>query len=74
MEQILSEAPFYLERRDITEAEALIASHGVSAPEEARERARNSRIIGNHIAFCRWRQIERYIALTLLEEPFGTVH
>ena len=68
------QAPFHLDRKDISEAETLIAAHGIMAAEEARQRARDSRNLGNHIDFCRWRQIERFIALTFLEEPIGTVH
>lgn len=68
------QSPFHMKRIDVSEAETLIANHGIMAAEEARQRARASRDIGNHIDFCRWRQIERYIALTFLEEPIGTVH
>lgn len=68
------QTPFHLDKKDIGEAETLIADHGLMAAQEAREKARKSRNLGNHIDFCRWREIERYITLTFVEEPIGTIH
>lgn len=64
----------YVERRDVANAEALIAEFGQAAGLEAAERARASRDIGNHIHYCRWRQIERLIILLSVEASLGTIH
>lgn len=54
---------FYLpDAAALRDAEQLIASLGGDAENEANARAARSRDIGNHIAFCRWRQIGRLIA------------
>lgn len=66
--------PLYVERRDVANAEALIAEFGQAAGLEAAERARASRDIGNHIHYCRWRQIERLIILLSVEASLGTIH
>ena len=52
----------------------MIETFGESASGEAAARAGRSRDLGNHIHFCRWRQIERLIGLLSLEEAFDTVH
>ena len=36
--------------------------------------ADRSRDLGNHIHFCRWRQIERLIVLMSVGRAVGTVH
>ncbi len=64
----------HLGRTDVVEAEGLISRFGITAGIEAAERAEASRNIGNHIEFCRWRQIERLIILLSTEDSFGTVH
>jgi len=61
-------------RDDVTDALALIAVFGGAAAFEAQARAERSRDIGNHIHFCRWRQIERLIALLAAERATGAVH
>lgn len=66
--------PLYVERRDVANAEALMAEFGQAAGLEAAERARASRDIGNHIHYCRWRQIERLIILLSVETTLGTIH
>ncbi len=54
---------FYLpDAAALRDAEQLIANMGGDAENEANARAARSRDIGNHIAFCRWRQIGRLIA------------
>ena len=58
----------------VADAAALIASFGDSAALEAATRASRSRDIGNHLHFCRWRQVERLIELLASDEPVGTVH
>jgi hypothetical protein len=66
--------PLYLEPRDVQEAEILMANYGKAAGLEAAERAEASRNVGNHINFCRWRQIERLVILLSLETSLGTLH
>lgn len=58
----------------VTDAAELIAVFGESAGIEASLRAGRSRDIGNHIHFCRWRQVERLIELLASHEVAGTVH
>jgi hypothetical protein len=66
--------PLYVETRDVVEAEALIGLFGKQAGCEAAERAEASRNIGNHLQFCRWRQIERLIVMLSVEVTLGTIH
>ncbi|MEE9433825.1 MAG: hypothetical protein V3V15_06270 [Sphingorhabdus sp.] len=66
--------PVYVQNHDVTEAEALISQYGNEAGLEAAERAKASRNIGNHIQFCRWRQIERLIIMLSLQATLGTIH
>ncbi len=66
--------PLYVEPRDVTEAEALIDQFGEAAGLEAADRAEASRNVGNHLNFCRWRQIERLIIMLSVETTLGTVH
>lgn len=55
---------FYLaDRSAVADAFALMREHGDQAAGEARLKAHASRGIGNHIHFCRWRQVARLIAL-----------
>ena len=66
--------PLYVNARDVQDAQALIARFGESAGLEAAERAEASRNVGNHIHFCRWRQIERLVTVLNIEAIAGTVH
>ncbi len=66
--------PVYLQNRDVAEAEALMAQYGKAAGNEAASRADASRDLGNHISFCRWRQIERLISMLSLKATLGTIH
>ena len=66
--------PLYVEPRDVTEAERLISLYGSEAGLEAAERAETSRNRGNHLQFCRWRQIERLVIMLSLETSIGTIH
>jgi hypothetical protein len=66
--------PLYVEPRDVTEAQALIDQFGIAAGLEAADRAEASRNVGNHINFCRWRQIERLIVMLSVETTIGTIH
>jgi len=66
--------PLYVNRTDVTEAEALMSAFGQEAGLEAAERAERSRNRGNHIHFARWRQIERLILMLSVETTLGTIH
>ena len=66
--------PYVASRDDVTDALALMAVFGLDAGFEAQARAARSRDLGNHIHFCRWRQIERLILLLSAENAFGAVH
>lgn len=59
---------------DVATAAEMIETFGESASGEAAARAGRSRDLGNHIHFCRWRQIERLIDLLSCNEAAGTVH
>lgn len=66
--------PLFVEPRDVSEAQLLMAHYGDSAGLEASERAEASRNIGNHLAYCRWRQIERLVIMLSLQSSIGTIH
>ncbi len=66
--------PLYVENRDVVEAKILMECYGRAAGLEASERAEASRNIGNHLQFCRWRQIERLIIMLSVEAALGTIH
>ena len=66
--------PLYVEPRDVVEAETLMDRFGQAAGLEAADRAQASRNIGNHLHYCRWRQIERLIIMLSVETTLGTVH
>ena len=66
--------PLYVEPRDVVEAETLIDRFGKSAGLAAADRAEASRNIGNHLHYCRWRQIERLIIMLSVETTLGTIH
>lgn len=68
------QAPLFLRRDDVIEAQLLIRSFGTQAGPEAAVRAESSRNIGNALQFCRWRQIERLILILLTSNVGGTVH
>ncbi len=65
---------YLADRASIDQAQELIAIFGDDAGFEASARADKSRDQGNHIHFCRWRQIERLIVLMAVERAVGTVH
>lgn len=66
--------PYLTARADVADAADLFARLGEAAPAEAATRAARARDIGNHIHFCRWRQIERLLLLFVADEAVGTVH
>ena len=65
---------FLADRSSVQSAEELIAVYGDTAGSEAAARADRSRDLGNHVHFCRWRQIERLIVLMSARRAVGTVH
>lgn len=67
-------APYLADRAEVFDALSLIETFGDEAGFEAASRADRSRSIGNHIHFCRWRQIERLIVLLDAPRPIGAVH
>ena len=66
--------PFVTDRASASQAAELIRRFGEAAGSEAAARADRSRDLGNHIHFCRWRQIERLIVLLSVGHAAGTVH
>jgi hypothetical protein len=66
--------PYLADRAHVTDAAELIALFGDDAGFEAAARADRYRDLGNHINFCRWRQIERLIVLMSVRRAVGTVH
>jgi len=70
----MSYLPYLADRHEVTDAAELIRTFGDDAGYEAASRADRSRDIGNHLHFCRWRQIERLIVLMSVNRAIGTVH
>ena len=66
--------PYLADRREVADAAQLISAYGDNAGCEAAARADHYRNIGNHLHFCRWRQIERLIVLLSISRAVGTVH
>lgn len=62
------------DRAAFTDASDLISQYGDLAAHEAANRADRSRSLGNVIHFCRWRQVERMIAMLRAEDVTGSVH
>lgn len=67
-------APFLSDRAAVDDAQALIRVHGEEAGYAAAARAEQYRVLGNHIHFARWRQIERLITYLSVDDVLGTVH
>ncbi|EQB32451.1 hypothetical protein [Sphingobium ummariense] len=66
--------PYLSDRASYEDAADLMMRFGDNAGYEAAARADRSRDLGNHIHFCRWRQIERLIVLLSYDQALGTVH
>lgn len=69
-----SPVPYLADRTHVLDAAELIARFGDDAGFEAAARADRYRDLGNHINFCRWRQIERLVVLMSVNRAVGTVH
>jgi hypothetical protein len=65
---------YLADRSSVDAAQDLMATFGDDAGFEAAARADKCRDLGNHINFCRWRQIERLIVLMSQGRAVGTVH
>ena len=74
MSPAMTTLPYLADRAHVTDAAELIAMFGDDAGFEAAARADRYRDLGNHIHFCRWRQIERLIVLMSVQRAVGTVH
>ena len=74
MSLAMSTIPYLADRAHVVDAAELIALFGDDAGFEAAARADRYRDLGNHINFCRWRQIERLIVLMSVQRAVGTVH
>lgn len=66
--------PYIADAAAVADAAALIERHGPAAAEQAGLLADRSRGIGNLLHFCRWRQIERLIAVLAQDAAGGTLH
>ena len=66
--------PYLADCTEVTHATDLITVFGADAGQEAATRANRSRDLGNYLHFCRWRQIERLIALLSFDRAIGTIH
>ena len=74
MPSAMSAMPYLADRAHVSDAAELIRLFGDDAGFEAAARADRYRDLGNHIHFCRWRQIERLIVLMSVNRAVGTVH
>jgi hypothetical protein len=70
----MSYMPYLASATEVEQATALIAQFGDDAGFQAAARADESRDLGNHVHFCRWRQIERLIVLLSVGRAVGTIH
>jgi hypothetical protein len=70
----LDHLPYLADAREVADAADLIRMFGEGAGFEAAARADRSRDIGNHLHFCKWRQIERLVVLMSIPRAVGTIH
>jgi len=66
--------PVFIDSSNFTDAELLRANFGEEAGLEAANRADKSRAAGNHIHYCKWRQVERLCVFLSIDQTIGTVH
>ena len=67
-------APLLADRGAVDDAYALMTEHGEEAGFAAAARAEQYRVLGNHVHFARWRQIERLITYLSIDAALDTVH
>ncbi|GAA0485007.1 MAG: hypothetical protein ABJP02_02725 [Parasphingorhabdus sp.] len=66
--------PVFIDSTNFSDAEQLITNFGEEAGLEAANRADKSRAVGNHLHYCKWRQVERLCVLLSIDQSIGTVH
>ncbi|WP_108811297.1 hypothetical protein [Sphingorhabdus sp. Alg231-15] len=66
--------PVFIDSTNFSDAEHLITNFGEEAGLEAANRADKSRSVGNHLHYCKWRQVERLCVLLSIDQSIGTVH
>jgi len=66
--------PVFIDSTHYSAAELLISNYGEEAGLEAANRADESRSLGNHLHYCKWRQVERLCILLSIDQTIGTVH
>ena len=66
--------PVFIDSTHYSAAQSLITSYGEEAGLEAANRADKSRSVGNHLHYCKWRQVERLCILLAIDQTIGTVH
>ena len=66
--------PVFIDSTHYNDAELLISNYGEEAGLEAANRADKSRSLGNHLHYCKWRQVERLCILLSIDQSIGTVH
>ncbi|MEL6875234.1 MAG: hypothetical protein AAGM33_07115, partial [Pseudomonadota bacterium] len=66
--------PVFIDSTNFSDAEQLITNFGDEAGLEAANRADKSRALGNHLHYCKWRQVERLCVLLSIDQTLGTVH
>lgn len=66
--------PIFIDSTHYGDAELLISNYGEEAGLEAANRADKSRSLGNHLHYCRWRQVERLCIILSIDQSIGTVH
>ncbi|MEH6758066.1 MAG: hypothetical protein V7676_11175 [Parasphingorhabdus sp.] len=66
--------PVFIDSTNFFDAEQLISNFGEEAGLEAANRADKSRAVGNHIHYCKWRQVERLCVFLSIDQSIGTVH
>tara|TARA_R110000824_G_scaffold103449_10_gene245826 strand:+ start:1643 stop:1852 length:210 start_codon:yes stop_codon:yes gene_type:complete len=66
--------PVFIDSTHYSAAELLITNYGEEAGLEAANRADKSRSLGNHLHYCKWRQVERLCVLLSIDQSIGTVH
>lgn len=71
---LMHDFPYLSDPSEVAAALAMIERHGDDAGFAASAEADHYRDIGNHLKFCRWRQIERLIVLMSARAAPGTVH
>ena len=71
---VTSALPYIAANRPLHDAAHLRMLFGALAADEAAARADRSRALGNHVHFCRWREVGRLLDLLDTREVAGTVH